>query len=680
MGIRKHNKDHQRELGPSLVKISKPLSALDTDEHLRFWTKHERPMLVELHIFASGDDGSSKKKRTPDAHNGFSGRPTLINELAPALRELLEFSSPSTIGAYLQGLRDWWRLLDSVELPDDQEFIPLEPVRSVADFVRLHYQRALDDGMDRGSFGNILLAINITRQTKGLRKLLWKRPDGKPPSRKLPPEWQFRLVRIALKHAWFSILDRWERTSALLEGAVPVSEEEQRLLKNYELFRSVLTENQHPRPSAVTLYDGLSKTTFHNQGFRIPDMLKGFYPSAEDIRIALHLCLASTGWNAAVFLSLDANSPFIETHPKDPTRYILWGYKARGRSQQMSEGLYKTLGSAGVILLTLLERTKPLRAQLQRDLEKEESIYSGMHLTKANTAELDAQRKRVETLREGVSSVWLYVTSSTDEICWLKQKAGMYACITVNERKIRLLDHLISQINSRQPADRQVALMKPSDFRDAYAQYAYQISGGMILYVMKALGHRSLRSTEAYINNTLLNAEANWQYLTFSTSMWHEIKVNKHLDLTVLAKCSRDGNINEEDRQRLTTYRTLRRSRIDVGCRDPKNPPKRIAPRFQANGKDHCHVQRCMLCVEHAVLFPDSIRGICKRLVELRHIQSRMSTVAFIESSFDEEIKNTEQALEAFDQHEVDEHVAYWECRIKDGRHRIVDLDGLQTL
>jgi hypothetical protein len=87
-----------------------------------------------------------------------------------------------------------------------------------------------------------------------------------------------------------------------------------------------------------------------------------------------------------------------------------------------------------------------------------------------------------------------------------------------------------------------------------------------------------------------------------------------------------------------------------------------------------------MLCVEHAVLFPDSIRGICKRLVELRHIQSRMSTVAFIESSFDEEIKNTERTLKEFDQHEVDEHVADWESRIRDGRHRIVDLDGLQTL
>lgn len=678
MGIRKHNKDHQRELGPSLVKVSKPLLAGDTDDILRFWTKNKHPSLVMLHIFASGDDCVSPKYRAPEAGRGFSGRPTLINELAPALRELLEYAAPATINIYLQSLRDWWRLLDSVELPTSQGIIPLEPVRSVADFAELHHHRALDVGMDSQSFSATLLAINIIRKIKGLRRLHWRGPSRKARSRKLPPQWQTRIVRITLKHAWFSTLDRWERASALLEGGVPFNEEEKRLLKNYQKFRSVSKENQHPRPSAEAFYDGKSATTFNRQGFSIPEMLKGFYPNAEDIRIAFHLCLASTGWNPAVFLSLDANSPFIEPHPKDPTRYLLWGYKARARSQQMSEGLYKTQGSAGVILMTLLERTAPLRAQLRRDLKKEESIYSAMLMAKANTVELDAQRKRVEKLREGVSSVWLYVTSVKSQICWFN--GSSYSCFGPKERNISFLDQLINQINSRQPADLKIALMKPSDFRDAYAAYAYQISGGMMLYVMKALGHRSIRSTEAYTNNTLLNSEANWQYLTFSNRMWHEIRVSKRLDLTVLAKHSRDGNISDEERERLATYRNLRRSRIDVGCRDPKNPPKRIAPRFQANGKDHCHVQRCMLCVENAVLFPDSIRGICKRLAELRHIQSRMSTQAFIESSFDEEIENIKLALAAFNQHEVTEHVADWESRIRDGRHRIVDIDGLQRI
>jgi hypothetical protein len=680
MGIRNHNKDHLRELAPNLVAVPIPSLVESTEDPLRFWTKHERPTLVELHIFVNGDDGLSRKHGTPGARSSFSGRPNLIHELAPALRALLEYASPRSVSQYIQALRDWWRLFDSVEQAANQGTIAFEPVRSVADIGELHRQRAMDDGMERGAFGSILVAINIVRKNNGLRHLMWRRPDPKSRSRKLPPEWHIRTVRIALKHSWFAILGRWERAGELLAGRTPANEEEQRLLNNYQVFKAVSAKTLHPRPPAVDLWDGVASTTFNNRGFSVPDMQQGFYPDAEDIRVAFHLCLASTGWNPAVFLSLDANSQFIEPHPKDPTRYLLRGYKFRARSEQMSEGLYKTQGSAGFILLTLLERTAPLRAQLRLELEKQESRYHDMLLHSAPIAEMDAQRKRVEKLREGVSSVWLYVTATSDEISWFNPNESQYSRGTGGANRITFLDRLVARINKRQPADRQVANIKAGDFRDAYAAYAYQISGGMVLYVMKALGQRSLRSTKDYLDNTLLNAESNRLYRTFSNAMWHEIKVHKRLDPTVIAKHSRDGVASQEHRDRLATYRNLRRSRIDVGCRDPQNPPKRIAPRFQADGKEHCHVQRCMLCVENAVLFPDSVRGVCKRLAELRHIRSRMSSVAFIESSFDEELENTEIALAAYDPAEVANHLEDWEARIHDGRHRIVDLDGLQTL
>lgn len=568
--------------------VPNPLPPGDANDPLRFWTKHERPILVELHIFASGDDGLSKTHGKTRIRRSFSGRPTLIHELAPAIRAIAEYAAPASIRQYVHALRDWWCLLDNVERAPNEGAVAFEPVHSVADFGEVHRHRAWTEGMDRGSFGCVLAAINIVRKTKGLRKLLWRRPARKPQSRKLPPEWQIRMLRIALKHAWFSILERWERASVLLAGETPNSDEEQRLLKNYQVFQSVSKRIHHPRPSAVDLRDGVSSSVFKKRGFSALDMHRGFYPDAEDIRVAFHLCLASTGWNPAVFLSLDADSAFIEPHPKDPTRYLLRGYKSRGNSEQLSEGLYKTQSSAGVILQTLLERTAPLRAQLRLDLEKEKIRYSEMHLGNATTVELDKQRERVERLREGVSSVWLYVTVNKEQICWLNPHDGSYSIFTNGKKRIVFLERFITRINARQPTNRQVALIKASDFRDAYAAYAHQISGGMVLYVMKALSHRSLRSTDAYINNTLLNAESDRQYLTFSNGMWHEIKVNKRLDPTVLAKLSRDGDVTDEHLERLTEYRSLRRSRIDVGCRDPKNPPKRIAPRFQANGKDAC--------------------------------------------------------------------------------------------
>ena len=63
------------------------------------------------------------------------------------------------------------------------------------------------------------------------------------------------------------------------------------------------------------------------------DMIRGFYPDAHDIRNAFYLCLATTGWNPAVFLSLDVKEPFLGPHPKDSSRFILTGTKDRAQAR-----------------------------------------------------------------------------------------------------------------------------------------------------------------------------------------------------------------------------------------------------------------------------------------------------------------------------------------------------------
>jgi hypothetical protein len=513
-----------------------------------------------------------------------------------------------------------------------------------------------------------------------MRRLTWQRPDPKRRVRHLPPEWQVREVRLELKHRWFAALDRWQVADELLSGRQPQTEEEQRLLTNYRSFEEAVARSGHPRPRSESVRCDMSKTTFHRSGFSISDMLRGRYPDAEDVRCAFHLCLAATGWNPAVLLSLDANSNAIEAHPKDPTRYVLRGYKARSKSEQQTEGLYKSQGSAGVILLALMQRTAPLRAQLRDDLAKQEAIYQALLKEGASKAKLDAQRKVVANLRIGVSSFWLYATSTNERILWLDPHATTYSIGSEKKEGLSFLDSVVTCMNRRRPADSQLARLKPGDFRDAFAAYAYRISGGMVLYVMKALGHKSLRSTQVYLDNTLLNEQSVKLYQAFSNAMWTEIKVHKRLDPTVIAKFSRDGEASDEQCQRLAMYRSLRRSRIGVGCKDPAHPPSHIAPNFRADGKALCHVQRCTLCLEHAVIFPDSLPGLCKRLAELRFIKGRMSAVAFIESSFGEETENTELALAAFDPDAVADQLREWEGCINDGLHRVVELDGLQEL
>lgn len=680
MGIRQYKKDHLKELAPALTGVVAEIPHPESDNPLTFWTSHEHPTLVDLTLFATGDYARQDGDTPAARGRTFSGRPQLIAELAPALRALMQFAAPRTAAQYVQSLREWWRLFDAVERDAAKVATSVSVVQGVADIGELHRQRAHDDNMDRGAFGVVLAAVNIVRKTKGMRRLTWKRPDPKRRARHLPPEWQVREVRLELKHRWFAALDRWEVADELLAGRQPQTEEEQRLLTNYRAFGEAVARSGHPRPKAESVRSGMPKTNFHRSGFSIPDMLRGRYPDADDVRCAFHLCLAATGWNPAVLLSLDANSNAIETHPKDPARYVLRGYKARSKSEQQTEGLYKSQGSSGVILLTLMQRTAPLRAQLREDLAKQEAIYQALLNEGASKAKLDAQRKVVAKLRIGVSSWWLYVTSKNDRILWLDPHATTYSIGSEKKDGLSFLDGLVTCMNRRRPADSQLARLKPGDFRDAFAAYAYRISGGMVLYVMKALGHKSLKSTQVYLDNTLLNEQSVKLYQTFSNTLWAEIKVHKRLDPTVIAKCSRDGEASDVERQRLAMYRSLRRSRIGVGCKDPAHPPSHIAPNFRADGKALCHVHRCTLCLEHAVIFPDSLPGLCKRLAELRFIRGRMSAVAFIESSFGEEMENTELALAAFAPGTVADQVREWEERINDGLHRVVELDGSQEL
>jgi hypothetical protein len=577
---------------------------------------------------------------------------------------------------YISAIRAWWRLFDAVEAATDAAGAPIR-VLEITDVTDLHRQRAFDDGMHSLNFRFFLRILNLALQTQKRPQLYWTAPEDGDRKRRLPPSWQVDEIRFGLKHAWFSALRRWERAEQLLNGQKPLNDEERRLRKNYRRFRQVARMEKHPRPSSVPLNGNVSHSMFTERGYSVPDMLRGFYPDAYDIRIAFHLCLANTGWNGAVLLDLNVDDEFLEPHPKDPTRYLLRGEKNRGHSEHVTEGLFKSQGSAGVILQSLMARTEPLREQLRNDLAQLTEQYKTMLGTGADDAQLAECWKEIVALEQSVRSPWLYLTSGKTVVQWLGNNEDYSRGLT---RDVRggFLSEFITTLNEKQTPDRQLSVISASDFRDAFAEYAYRVSGGMVLYVMKVLRHKQLKTTQGYLDNTLVNAQRERIYRTFSESLWHEIKVYGRIDPTILAKRAQDGNVTDDERRRLEDYRALRRSRIGVGCKNPTRPPKHIAPDFEFNGQSMCPVQRCTLCLENAVILPDSLAGLAKRMAELRYIKSNVSATAFMESSFGEETENTGFALAHFDQQQAHSLIAEWERRIAAGEHRVIDLDGIQ--
>jgi hypothetical protein len=155
------------------------------------------------------------------------------------------------------------------------------------------------------------------------------------------------------------------------------------------------------------------------------------------------------------------------------------------------------------------------------------------------------------------------------------------------------------------------------------------------------------------------------------SAIWTEIRGRRLIDGAVLRQMVERGEITDQERERLEQGRN--RTRMGTGCRDFLNPPPEIAPGHPAGVG--CVVQRCVLC-RHALLFADSIEGLCRRKAELEHVFATMGMASWLESSFPDEKDVLDEALTLFEQAAVAERVDYWRSRIASGTQFIFEFQG----
>jgi hypothetical protein len=702
MSIKKYDKDHlKKHAGVALAAMVR-IEAPESDDPLVFWTQHEKyPCEVNLHPFAIGHEEASRTQGGGRKSYPFAARPELIRQLAPAITEILLYAAKATVDGYLNALRDWWRVADAVEASAANAGQPMTRVEDVRLMTNVHCDFAHRSGMTRQIFGKFRTLVDMTRAALGVRQTYWESPEETKIQKHIPPEEHRRVLRFAIKRVCRSVLERWAQYDQFSQIATePDDPQEAYLYRHLLHMRNVQKKTGIALPTFDELCDGFDRTTLAKRGISMRLLRESVFPSHRDADAVWHLCLLNTGWNPSTLTSLDITKRFLFDHFKDdpndshrrfvlsPQTYELTGEKERaGGKEQVVIGQWKTQDGPGHLIKTFLNRVAPLRELLKKQHAKEKLRYEEMHLDKTGYEARTTQFARVKALEMGLRSVWLYVNRSGN-IDWIStelQKSGF-----VNGKQVYFMHEVVHLLNiDRAAVNAQLAIsngvqhtplasipnVSPSEFRVWFADFVYRTSNGSILQVKKALNHSLLRTTSGYVDTNIRNQEASDAARGFLNILVAELDVGR-VDLTILAHLYRHGELSSEQVELLNHARALPKSRMNVACKDALHPPSHI----KATPDKACDEQRCLLCLENAVLLPESLDGIAMRVEELRAMQGFLPIGTWAEDRYDIELKNNLTALRKFDLNKVLASRKKWAHLIACGEHYVPGLPLTSSL
>jgi hypothetical protein len=684
MSIRTYNKDHMKEHAGVTLATPVRLNAPESDDPLVFWTQHEKePCEVNLHPFASGQ--AQKQHTGGRKFIPFSGRPQLIRQLAPTIEENMLWLSKPSVEHYFTMLRSWWRVLDAVEAEAAKIGHPMTRVEDVRLVTNVHSDFAHRRGMDRHNFCGFRALLDVSRVALGGRSTFWESPEEIQTQKHIPPEEQRRALRFAIKRACRSVLERWVTCDQLSQiDEEPEDPSETNLYRHVKHMRKIQNQTGKLLPTADELQEGQSTANLNSRGFQLVTLRETIYPSHQDADAVWHLCLLNTGWNPSTLNTLDVTKKFLFNHFKDdtndphrrfvlsPQTYELVGEKVRaGGNEQVVTGQWKTQDGPGHLIKTYLDRVEPLRELLKQQLAEAKLRYEDMAIKGADYEARTTQFSQVKKLEQGCCTVWLYVNRSGG-IDWISNKSSKSA--SIDGKQVYFTDQIVHLLNAQRAKNEAVPLVpipqvRPRDFRVWFADYVYRKGNGNMLHVKRALNHARLGTTRGYTNTNILKQEASDAARRFLHILVGELEIGR-VDLTILAHLYRYGKLTPEQENLLAQARTLPKSRMKVACKDAGNPPAHL----KATVNEPCDVQRCMLCLEHAVLLPESLDGIAMRAEELKALQGFLPIETWIEEQYDIELKNNLAALRKFDLNQGLAARKKWAQAMAAGQHFVPGL------
>lgn len=705
-------KDNLRSQAGKLAEVGSNVADFAIADPLVFWTTHStKPCLVDLREFAIGrlDRGAvnfSFRGRRPlieqmaeavKARHSMSA-PKTIDTILTGLRKWwrlfddieAEEQEKLPVGAFAKRLT------------------------SVLDLGPFHGSRAVQSGMSQNDFHSFVVLANITRLALGQKRPLYWRPPEKR-KRGLPivlaPD-DIKALYHCIKADWQMALDRWSLADGIvakpthngfslgdspdtkyfrkiLQQSIDEGDEiqatwaRQRLAKQCDhehilaagigLWRAASTRLGHFDLVRQDLIDSAGTQRVPEGAFNISEVAEALYPNGIDIRSAFYLCQTVGGLNASVLLQLQLDlsggldmqenligtkadeavrrqwvlrrCPFLVQSPIDGEYYIE-GWKERAKAWISRNYKWKQHLTPGPILVELIIRTWPLRVALSRRLEAASNALNHAIQNNTNFDVLNKLQQVVVELTHAVRSVWIY--RGMHFVTWLT---------TVDHHIVQpsksYLNLVTCRLNDARRAQGrpEIEPMEARRFRDAYAVWVLDYSGGNVLAVMAALDHRQASTTGLYLDNTIVRVRVAKKYRTFSQALFGSLATGT-LDPTLLAMETRHAEMQTDERKqmaiRLLEYRSAVKSRYGVGCRDPHHPSALVDPTFDADGVKFCTTHRCTLCHDNAIITPGAYPGLILRQAELEFREDNTPVESFLLSSFDAELKNVRIALLPF--------------------------------
>jgi hypothetical protein len=615
---------------------------------------------VDLSEFARGGSVDQVSPQAKHSWAGdFTGRPIFAREIAELFLRLRPNHRSST--SMRHALRGLFRFFDAMKAKHGFD------VACVTDVTDVHGPMMLEwlAGEVPTTYRRSKTVLDTLRKFRGLPPLFWPARQGDVVSSAEPVDSKaVRHLFNALKHEARAIKrmfaegerlashGRDPRCRKRISPAWFVPENRAWIIKNLTKER-LLARAEFEELNA---FWGMVQRG-EGPNYLAPDMtergregivgaLRWFYPSYQDTAVFLWLFLLGTGWNLSTALGLDVSEDeaWYHPHPHTPSFAVIHAFKARADRHQFTLSMIKPEWHPYQIVLYMIERTKVLRATVRHKLEFARKDYE--------LAPSPKKAGRVAVLESALRSPWLYhIINKTGEVSAFNHMDSNH--LGPLARTVARNHGLIA----RYPSLEKIAT---SDARDAWIGHAYVQSGYQVLLTQLASQHANVRTLKHYLKSRRYRAHSEAQVRKVQDAVFAEIANGRVVDPTRLRLLVANGAITEEQERRLLDLR--QRTRLGMGCLDPKSPPREIAPDHKSDSI--CRVQRCTGC-RHGVVFAESLVPLARACAELIFIKGTVPYTAWSGSSFEDELRSIEETLKSFDGNLVEAEIQNWTRKLE---------------